>query len=87
MMNKAAKKRLTFGLEANEVPEVIMRRLPLRNLVVRLGLDSVDDVGEFDRVLDEEDGNVIANEVPDTLIGVELHRKPTNIAYSVLENQ
>jgi hypothetical protein len=34
--------------------------LCLGDLVVRLRLAGVDDIGELDRILNEEDGNVVA---------------------------
>jgi len=38
-----------------------MRRLRLRKGAIGLGLGCVNEVREFDRVLNEEDGNVVAN--------------------------
>ncbi len=40
-----------------------MGRGGLRDLIVRHGLDRVDEVGEADGVLDEEDGNVVSNDI------------------------
>src|SRR5689334_4990898 len=73
----------SFGMIELKVPKVVMRRLGLGHLVVRLGLAGVDDIGKFDGVLDEEHGNVIADEIPIALLRVELHGKPTDIAYCV----
>lgn len=50
-----------------------------------LRFDGVDDVREFDGILDEEDRDVIANEIPDTLIRVKLHGEATNVAHGILE--
>jgi len=61
-----------LGRERDEVPEVVVGALRLREPAVRLLLDGVDEVGELDRVLDEEDGDVVADEVPVPLLGVEL---------------
>ena len=55
----------------------------LREAPVRLRLDGVDQVGELDRVLDEEDGDVVADEVPVPLLGVELHREAADVAGEV----
>jgi hypothetical protein len=52
----------------------------LRNLIVRLGLSSVDYIRELHGILDEEDRNVVSNDIPVTLLGVELDGKTTNIA-------
>jgi len=50
-----------LGRQRYEIPERVMRRLRLRYLVVRLGLDRVDKVGELVRVLDEEHRHVVAD--------------------------
>ncbi|KAI9166472.1 LOW QUALITY PROTEIN: putative two component histidine kinase [Paramyrothecium foliicola] len=63
-----------------EVPEVVVRRLGLGHLVVRLGLAGVDDVRELHGVLDEEDGDVVADEVPVALLGVELDGEAAHVA-------
>lgn len=47
----------TFWLQADKVPEVVVRTLALGNLVMRFGLHRVDDIWEFYGVLDEEYGN------------------------------
>lgn len=67
----------------DKVPEVVVGSLCLGHLVVRLALASVDNVGELHGVLDEEDGNVVANDVPVTLLGVKLDSKPSNITDGV----
>ena len=53
-----------FGHQADEVPEGVVRRGGLRIALVGLHLHRMDEVGEFDRVLDEEDRNVVADEIP-----------------------
>jgi len=58
--------------------------LTLRHLIVRLGLDGVNDVREFDRVLDEEHRDVVADDVPVPLLGVELDRKAADVTDGVL---
>ncbi len=40
----------------------------------------VDEVGELDRVADEEDADVVADEVPVAVLGVELHREAARVA-------
>lgn len=60
-----------------------MRSLALRHFVVWLGLDSMDKVGEFDGFLDEEDGNIVADDIPIALIGVELCGEASNISHCV----
>ena len=63
-------------VQGNEVPEAIVCRLGLWDLTVRLGLAGVNDVGELDAVLDEEDGHVIAHQVERAFVGVNFTAKP-----------
>ena len=72
-----------LGRERDEVPEVVVRGLRLREAAVRLRLGGVDQVGELDRVLDEEDRDVVADEVPVALLGVELHGEAAHVAGQV----
>jgi hypothetical protein len=72
-----------FGHQRHEVPERVVCARRLWHRVVRLGLHSVDQVGKLHRVLDEEDGDVVADQVPVALIGVELHREAARVARGV----
>ena len=65
-----------FRGQRDEVPERIMRRGRLGNLIVRLGLHGMDEVRKLDRILNEEDGDVVADEIPDALVRVEFDREP-----------
>ena len=60
-----------------------MRGLRLREPAVRFLLGRVDEVGELDRVLDEEHRDVVADQVPVALLGVELHREAAHVARQV----
>ncbi len=71
------------GMQRHEVPEVVVRGLRLREAAVGLLLRRVDQVGELDRVLDEEHRDVVADEVPVALLGVELHREAAHVAGQV----
>src|SRR5256885_1142978 len=62
-----------------EVPDVV-RLLTARERVPLLG---VDEVGELDRVLDEEHRGVVADEVVVALLGVELHRETARVTDGV----
>ena len=46
-------------------------------------LGGVDQVGKLDGVLDEEDRDVVADDVPVALLGVELDREAAHIAREV----
>lgn len=54
------------GLLAEEVPSRVMGGSSLRDLIVTTRLDSVDEIREKNSVLDEEDGNVVANNICDS---------------------
>ena len=71
------------GVSDDEIPEIVVRRLRLRKGAVGLRLHRVDDVGKLDRVLDEEDRDVVADEVPVAFLGVELHREAAHVAREV----
>jgi hypothetical protein len=43
----------------------------------------VDEVGKLHRVLDEEDRDVVADQVPVALVRVELHREAAHVARGV----
>jgi hypothetical protein len=72
-----------LGRQRDEVPEVVVGGLRLREAAVRRGLDRVHEVGELDRVLDEEHRDVVADQVPVALVGVELDGEPADVARQV----
>jgi hypothetical protein len=43
----------------------------------------MDDVGKLHRILDEEDGDVVTNNIPVPLLGVEFDGKTSDIADGV----
>ena len=55
----------------------------LRHREVRLGLGGVHQVGKLHRVLDEEDRDVVADEIPVAFIRVELHGEPADVASGI----
>ena len=73
------------GVRRDEVPEIVMRRLRLRKGSVGLRLHGVNDVGKLDRILDEEDRDVVADEVPVAFLGIELDGKAAHVAGEVEE--
>ena len=75
----------TFRLKPDKIPKVVVSALTLRNIILRLGLHSMNDIGKFNGILNKEHRNIVTDEVPDSLVGVELDCKPSNIANSVLE--
>ena len=71
------------GRQADEVPEIVMRRLRLRKGAVGLGLHRMDDVRKLDRVLDEEDRDVVADEIPVAFLRVEFDGEAAHVARQV----
>ena len=51
--------------------------------IVRLRLRRVDEVGKLHRVLDEEDGDVVADQIPVAFVGVELDGEAAHVARRV----
>jgi len=57
-----------------------MRGSRLRKAAIGLHLRGVNQIGKLDRILNEKDRNVIADQVPVAFLGVELHREATHVA-------
>src|SRR5688572_11114639 len=53
---------------------------------MRLRLDGVHQIRELHRILDEEDRHVVADQIPVTLIGIELDGESTYVAGRVLRS-
>ena len=60
-----------------------MRRLRLGEATVRLLLRRVDQIGKLYRVLNEEHRDVVADDVPIALLGVELDGEAAHVARKV----
>ncbi len=60
-----------------------MRSLSLRDFVIRLWLDRMDKIRELNRLLDEEDGDVVANNAPVAFFGVEFGGETSNVSDGV----
>ena len=56
-----------------------MRRLRLREIPVRLLLCGVNQIGELDRILNKKDRDIVPDDVPITLLRVELHGETAHI--------
>lgn len=66
-----------------KVPEIVVRGLSLRDFCVWLRLRGMNDIGELDGVLNEKNGNVVPNNIPIALLGVELDGKAPHITNSI----
>jgi hypothetical protein len=73
----------TFRRQRNKIPEIIVRGLSLWKTAVGFLLGGMDKVGKLDRILDEEHGNVVSDDVPVALLCVELDGKATHVAYEI----
>src|SRR6516164_6018256 len=72
-----------FGRECYEVPEIGVGCLCLRKTPVRRLFGCVDQIRKFNSVLDEENGNIIANNVPVAPLGIKLNGESSNITGEV----
>src|ERR1700759_166577 len=72
-----------FRREADEVPEIIMRRLGLRKSAVRLLFDRVNQIRKLDRILNEENRDIITHDIPVSFLGIKLDREAANVSRKV----
>lgn len=72
-----------LGVHIDEIPKVVMRTLTLRYFVMWLRLDRVNNIGELDSILDEEDGDVVPDNIPVALGRVHLDGEPAHITDGV----
>lgn len=68
-----------LGSQADEVPE----HVGILQVSLGIPLLRVDEAREEDRVANEEDRRVVANQVPDALVGVEFQGEAARIARRV----
>ncbi len=68
-----------FGQRSPEIPVV----LRAAHVGARIALDGVVEIGEFERIAQEEDGGVVAHQVPVAFLGVELDGKAADIALGI----
>ena len=69
-----------LGMHVNEIPKVVMGALCLGYLIMRLWLPSMDHIGEFKGVIDEEHWYVVADNVPIALIRVHFYREASYVS-------
>src|ERR1700716_1523097 len=72
-----------FRCQRYKIPEGVVRGRALRKSAVGFHLHGMDHVGELDRILNEEDRNVVTYQVPVAFLGVELDGKSAHVAWSV----
>src|SRR5712691_2689401 len=72
-----------FRRQGDEVPEVVMRRLRLREAPIRFLLHGMDQIRELDGVLNEKHRDIVPNDVPVPFLRIELHGKAADVARQV----
>jgi len=65
--------------------EKVPKRAGILHVRLRVALLGVNEVGELQRIANEEDGRVVANQVPDAFFRVELERKAAGIPGGIRE--
>src|SRR5665811_267839 len=72
-----------FRRERNEIPECVVPGCRLRKTAVGFHLYGMDEVGEFDGILDEENRDVVADQVPVAFLSVKLDGKPAYVTRGI----
>ena len=72
-----------FGHKRSKVPEIIVSGLSLRKGAIGFFLCGVDQIGEFDRVLNKEHRNIVYHDVPVALFRVEFNGEAAHITSEV----
>src|SRR5665647_1391126 len=72
-----------FRRERNEIPERIVRGRRLGKASVGFHFYGMDEVREFDGILDEENRDVVADQIPVAFLGIKFDGKPAYITRGV----
>src|SRR5665647_2554660 len=72
-----------FRREGNEIPEGVVRARRLRKTAVRFHFYGMDEIGELDGILNEEDRDVVTDQIPVAFLSIELHGKAAYISGGV----
>src|ERR1035441_7421609 len=72
-----------FRRERNEIPERVVAGRRLRETPVGFHFYGMDEVGEFDGILDEENRDVVADQVPVAFLGVKLDGKSAYVTRGI----
>lgn len=73
----------SFGVQVREDPEIVVRSLGLWNFNIWFRLRGVDQVCGLNGVLNEEDWDAIADDIPITFLGVEFDFKPSHVSHCI----
>ena len=69
-----------LGAERDEIPKGVVRGARLGKTAVRFHFHGMHQVGKFDRVLNEENRNVVSHQVEVAFLGIEFNGKPAHIS-------
>src|SRR5665647_3195547 len=72
-----------FRCERNEIPEGVVPGRRLRKAAVGFHFYGMDEVGEFDGILDEKNRNVVAHQVPVSFLSVKLDGKSAYVTRGI----
>ena len=72
-----------FRRQGDEIPEVVVGRLGLRESSIRFRFGRMDQIGKLDGVLNKEHRNVIPDNVPIAFLRVKLYSEAANISRQV----
>src|ERR1035437_6559334 len=72
-----------FRRERNEIPECIVRGRGLRKAAVGFHFYGMDEVGEFDGILGQENRGVRADNLPVAFLGIKPDGKPAYVTGAV----
>src|SRR5665811_2357996 len=72
-----------FRRERNEIPECVVSGCRLRKAAVGFHFYGMDEVGEFDGILNEENRDIVADQVPVAFLGVKLDGKSAYVTRGI----
>ena len=68
-----------FRHQRYKIPESIMSRSCLRNLVMRFGLHSMDQVGKFNGILNKKYWNIVSHQIIIPFFSIKFNRETADI--------
>src|SRR5450759_3804515 len=72
-----------FWRERNEIPEGVVPGGRLRKAAVGFHFYGMDEIGKFDGILDEEDRDIVADQVPVAFLGIKFDSKSAHVARGI----
>jgi len=85
--NSKTGRSVTFRLQASKIPKIIVCRLSLRHLIMGFRFNSMNEIGELDRFLYEENRNIIPDQIPISFGRVKLGGKAANVSDGILRQE